>query len=46
VPRRIATSTYVLLRFRAPAPVRVAAAALTAVRFEDGVPAVELLPAG
>jgi mannosyltransferase len=45
-PQRTATSTYELLRFRAPRPVLVTPQSLAAVRFSPQLPSVDLLPAG
>jgi mannosyltransferase len=45
-PQRIVTARYELLRFRAPRPVRVTPQPLAAVRFSEGLPSVDLLPAG
>jgi mannosyltransferase len=45
-PRRIVTKTYELLRFRAPRPTPVTPNPLTVLRFSQGYPSVEVLPAG
>jgi hypothetical protein len=45
-PRRIVSERHVILRFRAPRPVRVTPAALAGLRFSAAPPSVALLPAG
>jgi mannosyltransferase len=45
-PRRTATASYELLRFRVPGPVPVTPNSLAIVRFSQASPSVDVLPAG
>lgn len=45
-PQRIETPSWVMLRYRVPAPLPVVPDPLAAVRFSERSPAVDVLPGG